>query len=122
MNLKFWRQYKEIEPEQATIIFARGVLDFIESQVMQAREELETGGLLLGLIGPGTQRVVLAASPPGPAALHHPVMFERDIEFSQFVLNEAYARHQLAYLGEWHKHPKPAQNQAVAMRPGVDRS
>jgi integrative and conjugative element protein (TIGR02256 family) len=85
------------------ITFARGVLQFIERQVLTARDE--TGGLLLGNIGPGNRRVVLAASPPGPKALHHPTMFERDLDFSQFVLNEVYARHGLSYVGEWHKHP-----------------
>src|ERR1700682_1476084 len=107
MSFKFWRSYKELGPDEGVkIIFARGVLDFMESQVIQAREDLEAGGLLLGSTGPGGQRVVLAASPPGPAALHHPVMFERDLEFSQFILNEAYGLHKLEYLGEWHKHPK----------------
>ncbi|MGA2268763.1 MAG: Mov34/MPN/PAD-1 family protein [Bryobacteraceae bacterium] len=107
MNFRIWRSYKELGPDEGgKIIFARGVLDFIESQVIQAREELETGGLLLGSIGPRAQRVVLAASPAGPAALHHPVMFERDLEFSQFMLNEAYDLHKLEYLGEWHKHPR----------------
>jgi integrative and conjugative element protein (TIGR02256 family) len=107
MNFRLWRSYKQLGPNEGLeIIFARGVLDFIESQVIKAREDLETGGLLLGSIGPGAQRVVLAATPPGPAALHHPVMFERDLEFSQFMLHEVFGRHKLEYLGEWHKHPR----------------
>ncbi|MBZ5506120.1 MAG: Mov34/MPN/PAD-1 family protein [Acidobacteriia bacterium] len=81
-------------------------MDFIENQVLRAREEMETGGLLLGTIGPGTERVVLAATPPGPSALHHPVMFERDLRFSQFLLDNMHHQHKLEYLGEWHKHPR----------------
>jgi integrative and conjugative element protein (TIGR02256 family) len=100
----WWRT--PVPPEEETIIFAEAVLEFIESQVRAAPEHLETGGLLMGHIGPGETRVVLAASPPGPRAVHHPTMFERDLKFSQYMLNEMYTRHQLEYVGEWHKHPR----------------
>lgn len=90
----------------AVITIARNVLHFIEQEVRQIPDELETGGLLLGRIGPEFKRVVLAASPPGPSAIHHPAMFERDLGFCQYILDEVYKLHQLVYVGEWHKHPR----------------
>jgi integrative and conjugative element protein (TIGR02256 family) len=100
------RRNRTVEPSSAAIFFSKAVLEFTENQVLHFDDNLETGGVLFGKIGLEGQRTVLAASPPGPIAVHRPAMFSLDVQFAQFMIDELYARHTLIYLGEWHKHPR----------------
>lgn len=80
------------------------VLRFIEEQVLMVADHLETGGLLLGTIM-GSDRLITHATPPGPNAIQHESVFEKDLEFSQAILNYLAQKTGVDYIGEWHKHP-----------------
>lgn len=66
----------------------------------------ETGGLLVGKREGDTVKIV-AASGPGPQAVHKPTIFERDGAFSQAWLEQTMKDHggKVEYVGEWHSHP-----------------
>lgn len=95
------------------------VLEFIENEVRKIDEDLETGGLLLGTKQEDGSRIVTHAFPPGPKAIHHPTMFERDLEFSQTALNYFFNKSNVEYVGEWHKHPSGVTRPSGGDRIGV---
>jgi integrative and conjugative element protein (TIGR02256 family) len=64
----------------------------------------ETGGVLLGHIG--TNAWVRHAGGPGPAAVHRPNFFLRDLHHAQRLAAEAFAHDQSVWIGEWHTHPR----------------
>ena len=87
-----------------TIIIFSSVLRFIEEQVKAVPDHLETGGLLLGTALDDV-RLITHATPPGPKAIHQEGMFEKDLDFSQAILNHLATKTGVDYVGEWHKHP-----------------
>ena len=100
------------------IVILSSVFSFIEEEVSKVDYNLETGGLLLGTKLPNG-RLITHATPPGPNAQHHPSMFERDLEFSQAVLNHFASQTGVDYVGEWHKHPPYLTQPSKADRQGV---
>lgn len=86
------------------ILVFSSVLRFIEEQVNAVPDLLETGGLLLGTeLDDG--RLITHATPPGPKAIHQQGMFQKDLDFSQAILNHLAQKTGVDYVGEWHKHP-----------------
>ncbi len=96
---------KKQNMKEPTAIILSSALEFIEKEIRSCDKNLETGGLLLGTKHSDGSRLVTHATPPGPAAIHGPEMFERDLEFSQAILNYFAQQTGIEYLGEWHKHP-----------------
>lgn len=68
--------------------------------------ELETGGVLVGIDNGKGKIIVEAVSGPGPKALKQPTRFEKDIDFCQRFIDDAYEGEGWVYVGEWHYHPK----------------
>ena len=72
---------------------------------------LETGGLLIGrriYYGKWPLLFVLHASGPGSSAFHDTLQFAPDHETLQAELvkwRSHFARYEVDYIGEWHKHP-----------------
>jgi integrative and conjugative element protein (TIGR02256 family) len=68
----------------------------------------ETGGVLLGYWGDGTQEPVITHSVgPGPDALHEPVRFRPDQPYQLAEIASLYesSERTIQYLGDWHSHP-----------------
>lgn len=86
------------------IIIFSSVLRFIEEQVKAVPDHLETGGLLLGTVL-DDGRLITHATPPGPEAIHQEGVFQKDLDFSQAILNHLARKTGVEYVGEWHKHP-----------------
>lgn len=101
------------------VIIISEVLKFIENEVRKIEDNLETGGLLLGSKQDDGSRLITHALSPGPKALHHPTMFERDLEFSQAGLNYFSIQANVEYVGEWHKHPSGLTRWSEGDRQGV---
>lgn len=68
---------------------------------------LETGGVLAGYWANPREAVVVAASGPGPSAVHETHRFVPDTEHQEAWLDDRYAQSNRveAYLGDWHTHP-----------------
>lgn len=86
------------------ILIFSSVLRFIEEQVDAVPDHLETGGLLLGA-ALDNGRLITHATPAGPKAIHQEGMFQKDLKFSQKILNHLAKKTGVDYAGEWHKHP-----------------
>jgi integrative and conjugative element protein (TIGR02256 family) len=73
-----------------------------------AHQPCETGGILLGIAGPG-RRVweVTEVIPAGPAAKREHHRFVPDGPWQRAELAKRYEHHggALLYLGDWHSHP-----------------
>lgn len=68
----------------------------------------ETGGVLLGYYGDGTQEPVITHSVgPGPDAVHEPSRFLPDQPYQLAEIARLYEStgRTLHYLGDWHSHP-----------------
>lgn len=70
----------------------------------------ESGGVLLGYVDPADAKLieVLKQIGPGPEARHAPHRFEPDGEWQAARIATAYesSGRTLAYLGDWHSHPR----------------
>ena len=69
--------------------------------------DIETGGVLIGHRMANGEYTILRASKPGPNAIRTPIHFEKDEEYCQKELMNAFSElgEQGLYLGEWHYHP-----------------
>ncbi len=68
---------------------------------------LETGGALFGVDhGSAGRLVITEATGPGPDALHEPMRFERDLDYTHRRALEIYERTRAQWVGEWHTHPR----------------
>lgn len=67
----------------------------------------EAGGLLLGYWNDDGIAVVMAATRPGPRAVHRLFSFVPDYGFDDKQVEHAYERsgRYWGYLGDWHTHP-----------------
>ncbi|MDI2020029.1 Mov34/MPN/PAD-1 family protein [Paenarthrobacter nicotinovorans] len=68
---------------------------------------LETGGILLGWRAPGNIHITHIIG-PGPAAQHTKTSFTPDHDWQTEQIDRLYtdSGRRLAYLGDWHTHPK----------------
>jgi integrative and conjugative element protein (TIGR02256 family) len=72
-----------------------------------ARNPLETGGVLMGYRARRDEIVITAASGPGSRAVHTPTRFKPDHEHQLEWIAARYAASKgvETYLGDWHTHP-----------------
>lgn len=100
-----------LQPELAatgTAWIASEVLEFLRREADSAAP-LETGGVLLGYWSEApTSPVVTHALGPGPNAIHEQNRFVPDYDFHEREIARLYraADSALAYLGDWHSHPR----------------
>jgi integrative and conjugative element protein (TIGR02256 family) len=76
----------------------------IRKEARRSIDGNETGGLLLGHADEQTAWVQ-SAGDPGPAAVHRPNFFLRDLHHAQRLAADAFARDGSQWIGEWHTHP-----------------
>jgi integrative and conjugative element protein (TIGR02256 family) len=81
-------------------------LTFMQSLVKQ-NPNVETGGVLAGIISPQGNVEITDVSGPGPKAKLGADKFEKDIEYCQIFLDSLYINSgkKVVYVGEWHSHP-----------------
>ncbi|MCB0209619.1 MAG: Mov34/MPN/PAD-1 family protein [Anaerolineae bacterium] len=95
-----------IQQKHPIIIFAEQSIQTMRQEAKKARPEEETGGILVGRRLDHRRILVIAATGPGPNAVHHHYMFSPDVEFA----NQELERLRQVYpgtdlIGLWHKHP-----------------
>ncbi|MBE9570083.1 MAG: ThiF family adenylyltransferase [Proteobacteria bacterium] len=81
-------------------------LDFMKQESDES-EDIETGGVLVGYRNASDEYVIVRASKPGPNAIRTKSRFEKDVEYCQKELLDAFNElgEKGLYLGEWHYHP-----------------
>lgn len=84
------------------IRIAADALQSIRTTIAASESTLETGGAIFG--HERTLHITHAAG-PGPAAVHQPHYFLRDLAYTQHIANELYAADRSEWIGEWHTHP-----------------
>ena len=71
-----------------------------------SKDELETGGILLGFDADALgEALVMEAGGPGPRAERRRDFFRRDLEHAQALADDAFTRTTARWVGEWHTHP-----------------
>ncbi len=92
--------------EEKKVYILKEVLDFMRQESAESGD-LETGGILIGFRNGGGEYVILRASKAGPNAIRSKTRFEKDEEYCQEKLLDAYEElgEKGLYLGEWHFHP-----------------
>jgi len=92
--------------EDTKINILKDVLDFMKRESAESGN-VETGGVLIGHRNDIGEYVIVRASKPGPNAVRTKTRFEKDEEFCQKELLDAFEElgEQGLYLGEWHYHP-----------------
>jgi integrative and conjugative element protein (TIGR02256 family) len=100
---------KNFEPnkEKSNIVFiSKSELDFIAESIFEKlkQKDVETGGILFGK---RTKMgiTIAKATDAGPKAECYSTEFAPDIEYGQKILNDLRTRHDVFYIGTWHKHP-----------------
>ncbi|MGH3874695.1 MAG: Mov34/MPN/PAD-1 family protein [Pseudonocardiaceae bacterium] len=87
------------------VILAPSAAMTIRDEALRSVDGNETGGLLLGQVDTDATAWVRSAGDPGPAAVHRPAFFLRDLHHAQRLAAEAFARDGSESIGEWHTHP-----------------
>lgn len=78
----------------------------IRHAVAAHSELTETGGALFGIETSRRKGLrVIAASRPGPNAIHQPARFERDLDYTHQIALEMFTQSGAQWVGEWHSHP-----------------
>ncbi len=92
--------------EDTKINILKNVLDFMKRESAESGD-IETGGLLIGHRKDNGEYVIVRASKPGPNAIRTKTRFEKNEEYCQKELLDAFNKlgEQGLYLGEWHYHP-----------------
>ena len=92
--------------EDKKIHILKEVLDFMKQESAESLD-VETGGVLVGYRIAGDEYVIVKASKPGPNAVRTKLRFEKDEEYCQKQLLDAFNElgEKGLYLGEWHYHP-----------------
>lgn len=86
------------------VFILRQAMDVIRREALKF--DVETGGILIGTRSKDGAILVTHATPPGPAAIHNAIYFQRDVAFQQAALTNLNRRYNVQYLGEWHKNPR----------------
>jgi integrative and conjugative element protein (TIGR02256 family) len=87
------------------VVLAPAAATTIRDEALRSADGNETGGVLLGHVGTDTAARVRSAGDPGPAAVHRPAFFLRDLHHAQQLATQAFARDGSEWIGEWHTHP-----------------
>lgn len=92
--------------EDTKIDILKDVLDFMKRESSES-DDIETGGVLIGHRKANGEYAIVRASKPGPNAVRTQIRFEKDEEYCQKELLDAFNElgEQGLYLGEWHYHP-----------------
>lgn len=92
--------------EDTKINILKDVLDFMKRESAESGD-VETGGVLIGHRNDIGEYIIVRASKPGPNAIRTKTRFEKDEEYCQKELLDAFKElgEQGLYLGEWHYHP-----------------
>jgi len=92
--------------EDKKVRVSRQAYDFMKKESADSRD-IETGGVLVGYRDEAGKYTILRATEPGPKAVRTKTIFEKDEEYCQRELLNAYAElgENGLYLGEWHYHP-----------------
>jgi integrative and conjugative element protein (TIGR02256 family) len=87
------------------IVLEPAAAEMILKESRRSADGNETGGVLLGdFTADGSARVPVAGG-PGPAAVHRPAYFLRDLQHAQRLAAEVFADTGSEWIGEWHTHP-----------------
>jgi len=91
--------------EDKKIHILKEVLDFMKLESAESGD-VETGGVLIGYKN-DDEYVIMRASRPGPNSVRTKTRFEKDEEYCQKQLLDAYNElgENGLYMGEWHYHP-----------------
>ncbi|MBW2063563.1 MAG: ThiF family adenylyltransferase [Deltaproteobacteria bacterium] len=92
--------------EAKKVYIFQEVLDFMRQESAESGD-VETGGVLIGFRKGGDEYVIVRASKAGPNATRTKTRFEKDEEYCQKELLDAFDElgEKGLYLGEWHFHP-----------------
>jgi len=92
--------------EEKKVYILKEVLDFMRQESAESGDA-ETGGVLIGFRKGGDEYVIVRASKAGPNATRTKTRFEKDEEYCQNELLNAFNElgEKGLYLGEWHFHP-----------------
>jgi len=86
------------------IYISKDALRFINNEV-QISQNIETGGILLGVVLQTEDILITHAIGPGPKAIKKHSEFKKDYDYSVKMLNLLYKKYSVDFLGDWHKHP-----------------
>lgn len=87
-----------------TIYINKDALKFIYNEV-QISKDIETGGILVGVVLATNDILITHAVGPGPNAIKRYNEFQKDYEYSMKMLNFLYKKYSVDFIGDWHKHP-----------------
>ena len=91
------------------VIVSHSVLSRMTAEAAR-RFPKESGGVLLGYSDPDDKRIshIVDQLGPGPRSKHHTHRFEPDGEWQDEQIGLKYAKsgRTIAYLGDWHSHPR----------------
>jgi len=92
--------------EEKKVYILKEVLDFMRQESAESGD-VEMGGVLIGFRKGGDEYVIVRASKAGPNATRTKTRFEKDEEYCQKELLDAFNElgEKGLYLGEWHFHP-----------------
>ena len=94
------------------IYISKDAIKFINNEVKKSRN-IETGGILLGVILQTKDILITHASGPGPKAIKKRNEFRKDCDYADRMLNLLYRKYSVDFLGEWHKHPNNCINYSL---------
>lgn len=86
------------------IYLSESAIARMDCEVKLARQ-IETGGILVGVLLCSGDILITHATSPGPKAIKCPNYFIKDYNYTIQILNILYYKYSVDYLGEWHKHP-----------------
>jgi integrative and conjugative element protein (TIGR02256 family) len=87
-----------------TVYINKEALEFICNEVKHSRN-IETGGILLGVVLKTGDILITHAIGPGPCAIKKYGEFRKDYDYSVKMLYSFYGKYSVDFLGDWHKHP-----------------
>jgi integrative and conjugative element protein (TIGR02256 family) len=84
----------------------KDALDFIECEVRETKNDVETGGVLMGYYTVKDEVVITHCCGPGPKAIQKRYSIFLDSSYAQEFVNEVYTNSdgQITYIGDWHSH------------------
>ncbi len=88
------------------IIFSKAAVDKVSEEIGKY-SDVETGGVLFGMIKDGVGHV-LKSTDAGPKAIRERFDFKCDPDYIDMLIDMEYANSNgtSQYLGEWHSHPQ----------------